>query len=70
MREASKSYGGFASASGSNIMQQNYNYFNGVTREEIMADVDNSQRTMKAQLDAELPSKINKHRFNQSRGVA
>lgn len=48
----------------------NNNYFNGVTREEVMADVEQSQNQMKRQIENNIPSQINKHRFNQSRGVA
>ena len=48
----------------------NQNYFNGVTREEVMRDVEQSQKQMKRQIEGELPSQINKHRFNQNRGVA
>ena len=48
----------------------NQNYFNGVTREEVMRDVEASQKQMKRQIENEMPSHINKHRFNQNRGVA
>jgi len=48
----------------------NHNYFNGVTREEMMRDVEASQKQLKRQIDGELPGRINKHTFNRNRGVA
>jgi hypothetical protein len=47
-----------------------HNNFNGVTREEVMRDVEASNASMERRLNNELPSKINKHRFNQRRGMA
>ena len=68
MSNLAVSYNGGGNATPVTI--NNQNYFNGVTREEVMADVEASQKQMKRQIEGELPSHINKHRFNQNRGVA
>jgi hypothetical protein len=46
------------------------NYFNGVTREEVMEDVENSQRNMEQRIDKKFPANARKNSFNQSRGMA
>ena len=46
------------------------NYFNGVTREEIMRDIEAKDKQMMREFDASLPGKINRHNFNRNRGVA
>lgn len=63
---------GMAPASGGAvyIQMETHNNFNGVTREEVMRDVQASNSDLERRLNNELPSKINKHRFNQRRGMA
>ena len=48
----------------------NHNYFNGVTREEVMADVAQSQTALKQQIDNEFPNNARKYTFARSRGMA
>ena len=61
---------GYGSGGGSTpVTITNVNHFNGVTREEVMRDVSQSQKQMKKQIDKELPGRINKHNFNGRRGM-
>lgn len=63
-----KNTGGYGGVSKSVVIYTTNN-FNGVTREEVMADVAESQRAMKKQIDAEFPSRARKHQFNLRRGM-
>lgn len=47
----------------------NKNYFNGVTREEVMEDVKQSQNQLKKDIKDEFPDMIDNHDFNRRRGV-
>ncbi len=57
------------SGSGRSVTITNQNYFNGVTREEVMEDVAASQRMMKKQIDQEFPGNIRKYQFDRGRGM-
>lgn len=57
------------SSSSGGISIVNNNYFNGVTREEVMTDVAESQRAMKKQIDSEFPGRVQEYQFNRGRGM-
>jgi CRISPR/Cas system CSM-associated protein Csm2 small subunit len=46
------------------------NYFNGVTYDEVMRDVGDAMDRQEKKMTKELPGKINRHKFNQGRGMA
>ena len=46
------------------------NNFNGVTREEVMKDMDESQSRLKKLIDSESPSRIREYQKNSERGMA
>lgn len=61
---------GSTSTVGKSVTMMVNNYFNGVTREEVMSDVQQSQVDMKRQIDREFPSKVRKFQKDRERGVA
>jgi hypothetical protein len=54
---------------GKSVAITNVNHFNGVTREEVMRDVQESQGRLKKQIDEEFPLNAQKYNNNFERGM-
>lgn len=52
------------------VHMETHNNFNGVTREEVMSDMRAAMVDQETRIKRDLPTQINKHRFNQGRGMA